>query len=146
MHKSKGNRLSLSPRVGFILSSSLSLIVLLAGSSLLGQIRTGDRAKAAKSSPQAPGSKHTSSVQQAARLNNLGVAYMNQQKLDKALQLFEQAHALDPALFSAELNRGIALLNLQRFEPAKAVLLGAVGKRAASTPAWYNLGLLYRSQ
>ena len=83
---------------------------------------------------------------QAARLNNLGVAYMNQQKADKALKFFEQAHALQPKFFSADLNRGIALLNLQRFTPAEAILLAAVRLQPASARAWYNLGILYRSQ
>src|SRR5438876_8370379 len=83
---------------------------------------------------------------QAARLNNLGVAYMNQQKADKALRFFEQAHALQPKSFNADLNRGIALLNLQRFTPAEAILLAAVRLQPASARAWYNLGILYRSQ
>ena len=33
---------------------------------------------------------------EAARLNNLGVAYMNQQLFDKALKSFEAATAKDP--------------------------------------------------
>src|SRR5438309_3067812 len=83
---------------------------------------------------------------QAARLNNLGVAYMNQQKADKALKFFEQAHSLQPKLFSADLNRGIALLNAQHFKPAEAILLDAVRRQPASARPWYNLGILYRSQ
>ena len=66
----------------------------------------------------------------AARLLNLGVAYMNQQRMEQALKMFEQASALDPALFPARLNQGIALLNLQRQEPARAILLEAVDRKS----------------
>ncbi len=50
---------------------------------------------------------------QAARLNNLGVAYMNQQAFEKALKYFQEAYAADPDLHAARLNQGIALHNLQ---------------------------------
>ncbi|PYY14714.1 MAG: hypothetical protein DMG61_09025, partial [Acidobacteria bacterium] len=44
------------------------------------------------------------------RANNLGVAYLNQQKLDQALKQFEQAVAADKDNAIAQLNLGIALL------------------------------------
>ena len=59
---------------------------------------------------------------EAARLNNLGVAYMNQQFFEKALKNFELAAATDPTLAVTRRNKGIALLNLQRLAPAKAAL------------------------
>ena len=43
---------------------------------------------------------------EAARLNNLGVAYMNQQLFEKALKSFNEAAANDPALEVAAVNRG----------------------------------------
>jgi cytochrome c-type biogenesis protein CcmH/NrfG len=46
---------------------------------------------------------------EAARLNNLGAAYMNQQLFEKALKSFQQAAELDPKLTIARLNEGIAL-------------------------------------
>ena len=64
--------------------------------------------------------------QEAARLNNIGVAYMNQQLFEKALKNFEQAAANDPALAVATVNRGVALLNLQRLDDAKALLEKAI--------------------
>src|ERR1700730_5293364 len=79
--------------------------------------------------------------QEAARLNNIGVAYMNQQLFEKALKAFEEAAAKDPALEVATVNRGVALLNLQRVDEAKALL----GREAKNNPkdahVWYNLGL-----
>ena len=69
--------------------------------------------KAATSSPN---------PSEAARLNNLGAAYMNQQLFEKGLKSFQEAAALDPALQVAALNQGIALLNLTRIDPAKALI------------------------
>ncbi len=40
--------------------------------------------------------------QEAARLNNIGVAYMNQQLFEKALKTFEEAAANDPSLEVAD--------------------------------------------
>ncbi len=82
---------------------------------------------------------------EAARLNNLGAAYMNQQLFEKGLKAFQEAGALDPKLQIAFLNQGIALLNLARIDPAKT-LLEAAGKNAPNDPhAWFNLGLLYKN-
>ena len=82
---------------------------------------------------------------EAARLNNLGAAYMNQQLFEKALKLFQQAAELDPALTMAHLNEGIALLNLQKIDEAK-VSLGEALKRDPKSPnAWYNIGLLAKN-
>jgi len=83
--------------------------------------------------------------QEAARLNNLGVAYMNQQLFAKALKAFEDAAAADPALEVTTVNRGIALLNLQRLDDAKELLEEAVKDNPKDAHAWYNLGLLAKN-
>jgi tetratricopeptide (TPR) repeat protein len=83
--------------------------------------------------------------QQAARLNNIGVAYMNQQLFEKALKAFEEAAADDPSLQAATVNRGVALLNLQRLDAAKAQLDKAVKENPKDAHAWYNLGLYYKN-
>src|ERR1700724_4756241 len=83
--------------------------------------------------------------QEAARLNNIGVAYMNQQLFEKALKSFEEATAKDPALEVATLNRGVALLNLQRVDEAKALLEKEVKNKPKDAHAWYNLGLYYKN-
>jgi tetratricopeptide (TPR) repeat protein len=82
---------------------------------------------------------------EAARLNNLGVAYMNQQLFEKGLKAFQEAAALDPELQVAALNQGVALLNLTRIEPAKALLEAAVKKNPNDPHAWFSLGLLYKN-
>jgi tetratricopeptide (TPR) repeat protein len=82
---------------------------------------------------------------EAARLNNLGAAYMNQQLFEKGLKAFQEAAAVDPKLQIAFLNQGIALLNLARIDPAKT-LLEAAGKNDPRDPhAWFSLGLLYKN-
>jgi tetratricopeptide (TPR) repeat protein len=94
--------------------------------------------------PEDSHSRNDSSTE-AARLNNLGAAYMNQQLFEKGLKAFQEASALDPKLQIASLNQGIALLNLARIDPAK-VLLEAAGKNAPNDPhAWFSLGLLYKN-
>ncbi len=78
---------------------------------------------------------------EAARLNNLGAAYMNQQLFEKALKSFQQAAEVDPKLTIARLNEGIAFLNLQKIDQAKAALEDALELDPRNPQAWYNLGL-----
>ena len=85
------------------------------------------------------------SAVESARLNNLGVAYMNQQLFEKALKNFDGAIAADPKYGLARLNRAIALLNLQRIDEAKALLDDVVKDNPKNATGWYNLGLLYKN-
>ena len=79
------------------------------------------------------------------RANNLGVAYLNQQKLDQALKQFEQAVAADKNNAAAQLNLGIALLNLARAPQAEEALQRAEQLDPKNAAVWYNLGLLHRN-
>jgi tetratricopeptide (TPR) repeat protein len=83
--------------------------------------------------------------QAAARLNNIGVAYMNQQLFEKGLKAFEEAAAKDPNLKVTALNRGVALLNLQRVDEAKALLQKAAQDDDKDPHPWYNLGLYFKN-
>jgi tetratricopeptide (TPR) repeat protein len=83
--------------------------------------------------------------EEAARLNNIGVAYMNQQLFSKALKNFEDGAAKDPALAVTTVNRGVALLNLQKLDEAKSLLEKATKDNAQDAHAWYNLGLYYKN-
>ncbi|MGB6385452.1 MAG: FG-GAP-like repeat-containing protein [Terriglobales bacterium] len=83
--------------------------------------------------------------QEAARLNNIGVAYMNQQLFEKALKAFEAAAADDPVLEVTAVNRGVALLNLQHVDEAKALLEKATKDNPKDAHAWYNIGLYYKN-
>ena len=68
---------------------------------------------------------------EAAKLNNLGVAMMNQQLMEKAVANFDAAYKLDPSLATAELNKGIALLNQQKLPEAEDALKQAAAKDPA---------------
>jgi tetratricopeptide (TPR) repeat protein len=81
----------------------------------------------------------------AIRLNNLGVARMNQGRMMEALDSFRQAYRGDSSLWTARMNEGIALLNLQRFDEAEAALSEATRLQPNSARAWYNLGILNRN-
>jgi len=82
---------------------------------------------------------------QAATLNNIGVAYMNQQLFEKALNHFEQAAKLDSHLSIGEVNQAIALLNLGRIDQAKPLLDEAIKHDPKDPHAWYSLGLLQKN-
>src|SRR5215472_14452904 len=83
---------------------------------------------------------------EAAKLNNLGVAMMNQQLMEKAVVKFDAAYKLDPLLAVAELNKGIALLNQQKLPEAEAALQQAAAKDPDNPRIWYNLGLVHRGE
>jgi Flp pilus assembly protein TadD len=82
---------------------------------------------------------------EAVRLNNIGTALMSQQLLEKAVDKFGEAYRLDPSLTVAELNRGIALLYLQRLPEATKALQQAAAQAPNNPRIWYAFGLLYRS-
>ncbi len=92
----------------------------------------------------APQTKPPSPIE-AARLNNLGVAYMNQQLFEKGLKNFQQAAEIDPKLAIARLNEGVAFLNLQKVDEAKAALEAALKQDPKNPNAWYSLGLLAKN-
>jgi|HubBroStandDraft_6_1064221.scaffolds.fasta_scaffold03158_4 tetratricopeptide (TPR) repeat protein len=83
---------------------------------------------------------------EAAKLNNLGVAMMNQQQMDKAVAKFDAAYKLDPSLAVASLNKGIALLNQQKLPEAEAALQQAAALDPKNPRVWYNLGLVHRGE
>jgi tetratricopeptide (TPR) repeat protein len=93
--------------------------------------------------PQTP--SKAANPAEAARLNNLGAAYMNQQLFEKGLKSFQQAAELDPKLTIARLNEGIAFLNLQKIDEARAALEDALKRDPKNPYAWYNLGLLAKN-
>ncbi len=91
----------------------------------------------------ASAAKPTRPSMEAARLNNIGVALMNQQFTDKALQKFEEAHKTDTSAAVPLLNKGIALLYLRRLPEAEEALKSATAIDANNARAWYSLGLAH---
>ncbi|ABF40683.1 TPR repeat protein [Candidatus Koribacter versatilis Ellin345] len=87
---------------------------------------------------------HKPDPAEAARLNNIGVALMNQQRMEKAVEKFDLALEKDPKLSVAYLDKGIALLNLQKLPESEAALNKAGEAMPKNPRVWYNLGLLNR--
>ncbi|HEX5235872.1 MAG TPA: FG-GAP-like repeat-containing protein [Silvibacterium sp.] len=91
-----------------------------------------------------PGVAETSKAAlEAGRLNNVGVAMMNQQLTEKALTKFEQAHKADPSTAIPVVNEGIALIYLQRLPEAETKLKQATAMDPRNARAWYALGLAH---
>ena len=88
----------------------------------------------------------TTPERQAARLNNVGTALMNQQLLELAETKFEAAYKLDPKLTIAKLNQGIAFLYLQKLPEATQALELAATQAPNNPRIWYALALVYRSE
>jgi tetratricopeptide (TPR) repeat protein len=82
---------------------------------------------------------------EAARLNTVGEAYMNQQLFEKGLKSFQEAAAADPKLLIVQLNEGVAFLNLGKVDEARKLLEEVVKQSPKDPHAWYNLGLLYKN-
>ena len=81
----------------------------------------------------------------AARLNNLGCAYMNQQLFEKGLKYFQESAAADSSLRVAKINQAIALLSLAKVDAAKTILDEAVKADPKDPHAWYALGMLNKN-
>ena len=79
----------------------------------------------------------------AARLNNIGVALMNQQFTEKALLKFEEAYRNDPTSSVPILNQGIALLYLRKLPEAEQKLKQAAAIDPDNVRIWYSLGLTH---
>ncbi len=88
-----------------------------------------------------PAAPTRAATPEAARLNNTGVALMDQQLVAKALERFIQAHQSDPAAPIPLLNQGLALLYLHRLPEAEQTLQAAAAANPSSANIWYSLGI-----
>ncbi len=80
---------------------------------------------------------------EAARLNDIGVALMNQQLTEKAIAKFDEAHAADPSSAIPVMNKGIALVYLRRLPEAEAALKQAATMDPDNPRTWYSLGIMH---
>jgi tetratricopeptide (TPR) repeat protein len=95
---------------------------------------------------QATAADTSATPKTVARANNLGVAYMNQQRGEDALAQFKAAIAAAKTLAIPHLNAGIVLLVLQRLPESKAELDEAARLDPNNPRVFYNLGLLERGR
>ena len=112
---------------------------------LLAAAQAAQKSKAPPA-PNKPASSAAAGRSEALRLNNLGAAYMGQQRFADAERMFFSALQREPKLTVAQLNRGIALLYLQRFDAARAALDVYSRQHPSDARGWYNLGLLEKAQ
>ena len=89
--------------------------------------------------------EQVSNLQAAASLNNVGVAYMNQQFPEKARHQFEQAYQKDSTSVLPLVNEGIAYLYLRKLTEAEDTLKKAVALDPNSLRGWYSLGVTHLS-
>jgi Flp pilus assembly protein TadD len=123
-------------------------LVLVAGAAVvLASARVSPRGRttqAVQASSIAAGQAKTPNAK-AVRLNNLGIAYMDQQRPQDALKSFEEAAAADQSSVIPRVNQGVALLNAQRTDEARKILMEASQSQPRDPHVWYNLGLLEKS-
>jgi tetratricopeptide (TPR) repeat protein len=74
-------------------------------------------------------------------LNDLGVRFLEQRKLDEAEKEFVRAIELDPKAFNPQLNLGITLVQAERFTEAAKTLEQALSIRPDSASGRLYLGL-----
>ncbi len=78
--------------------------------------------------------------------NNLGIAYLKQNRLDKAVNEFITALKLEPALAEAHNNLGTLYLRQNRLDEAVNEFIAALKLKPDYADAHYNLGLVYMAQ
>jgi tetratricopeptide (TPR) repeat protein len=84
--------------------------------------------------------------EQAAKENNLGVALMNQQLTQKAIDQFGAAYKTDSTMVTALLNQGIGFLYLNKMPEAQKAFDEAAEKDPKNPAVWYCLGLADHGQ
>ncbi len=120
----------------------LPVVVLMCGLISSAQQRKHPRAPKA---PQALPPSLSSTLVQAIRENNIGIALMERQRFPDALGKFQTACIMDPQSNVGCTNMGIAFLNMQRYEDARRVLEKSASWEAQNPVPWFNLGLLEKT-
>ena len=84
--------------------------------------------------------------EEAYRQNNIGVALLEQFNYKEGAEAFQRALKLEPQLKIAQINRAIALFNLQDIEAAQAAAQTAAQNSPESPQPVYILGLIAKNQ
>ncbi|WP_041973430.1 FG-GAP-like repeat-containing protein [Pyrinomonas methylaliphatogenes] len=84
--------------------------------------------------------------EEAYRINNLGVALLEQYDYKRAAETFRRALQVDPKLSLARINLAIALYNASDLEGARAAAEEAIKLAPDAPQPYYILGLIARSQ
>jgi Flp pilus assembly protein TadD len=100
------------------------------------------KAPAAKRQAEPPA---TGSPEAVLRLNNLGIAEMEQFHFGQAADYFEKARTQDPKLTAATVNLALAFFYDRKNEEAERLLKDVLSRVPDQRESRYVLGLLYRS-
>src|SRR5262245_14322143 len=106
--------------------------------------RSGDHGS--REEQQRTGASGGSTKEEAYRLNNIGVAELEQYKYEEGAAKFRQALKIDPGLSMAHLNLCIALFNEPDLPGALAEAKIAAGLSPKAPQPQYMLGVIARSQ
>jgi Flp pilus assembly protein TadD len=101
-------------------------------------------APAAGAQAQRPARK-PDTLEEVLRLNNLGIAEMEQFRFTKAAEYFQQARSLDPKFLAGMVNLGIAWFYDRKNEDAIRILNEALQRDPKQIQAHFVLSLLLRS-
>src|SRR5256885_12274808 len=141
LRQENSNRMRIRIRRAYLVAPSLFLVFVVALP--LGGVFAARKFRAdVTERPAALGRDSENS--EAARMNSIGVAFMNQQRFADAQKQFEGALKAQPDYALAKLNLGISLLSQQKSEDARKALQEAAEKLPRDPYAWYNLGLVYK--
>jgi len=80
------------------------------------------------------------------RWNNLGIAYIDQQQYDDALNAFQQVIRLRPDYKDGYINNGVTLIEWEKYSEARAPLEKALSLKPDDARALYYLALVERRE
>ncbi len=78
-----------------------------------------------------------------AMVFNLGMAYMDRQRWGDALEVLSRYRNMDPANITAQIEYGIASMNVGIYGPAEETFLAVLVKDPDNVQVHYSLGFLY---
>lgn len=143
------NRTSTDPR-GSLQNLRFALLTAL-GAALLLPLLAGQTTRPSKKAvqTQAPLARRQApravAGNEVLRLNNLGIAEMDQFRFTRASEFFQQARTLDPKFLPATVNLGIALFYDRKNDDAARLLNEVIARDPKQIQAHYVLSLLQRA-
>jgi len=136
------------PLIGSILTISLTIVPSVAVAQTIPELwERGLEAANAQNYPQAESIWRLvieNRPQDPGVYNNLGLALMNQGKLDQAIAFFTQAIQLDRTLVAAYNNLGMALAEQNKLNDAGAIYMEAIKLNPNVAPPYTNVGDVLR--
>jgi tetratricopeptide (TPR) repeat protein len=80
--------------------------------------------------------------EKAGALNDLGLSYQDQNRLDEAIACYDKALELEPGLFEALSNKAACMMSVDRVEEACTLYKRLIELKPDFLQGWYNLGYI----